>query len=86
MENCNTNAVTWLSFLERLSFLLLVVVAIALVIAVARVGLRWSAMLVHSALRASAASEGKPCGGLKETPVNASPVQVVSTDDGELVI
>ena len=80
------NAVTWLSFMERLSFLLLAVVAIALVIAAAKVGLRWSAMLVHSALQATATSEGKPCSDLKEMPVNATPVQVVSTDDGELVI
>ena len=81
------NTVTWLSFLERLSFLLLVVaVVIALVVATAKVGLRWSAMLVHSALQTTAASERKPCGGLKETPVNATPVQAVSTDNGELVI
>ena len=89
MENCNLNAVTWLSVLERLSFPLLMVVVtglIAIVIAAAKVGLRWSAMLVHSALQASAASERKSCGSLKETPVNATPVQVVSTDDGELVI
>ena len=79
------NAVT-LSVLEGLSFPLLIVIVIAPVIAVAKVGLRWSAMLVHSALRALAASEGKPCGSLKETPVNASPVQVMSTDEGELVI
>ena len=85
MKNCNVNAVT-LSILERLSFPLLVVVVIALVIAAVKVGLRWSAMLVHSALQDSAASERKPCTGLKETPVNATPVQVVSTDDGELVI
>ena len=87
MENYNMNAVTWLSFLERLSFLLLVVVVvIALVIAAAKIGLKWSAMLVHSALQASAASERKPCGGFNEIPVNATPVQVVSTDTGELVI
>ena len=77
------NAMIWLSFLETLS---VIVVVIALVIAAAKVGLRWSAMLVHSALQASTASEGKPCGRLDKTPVNATPVQVVSTDEGELVI
>ena len=82
------NAVTWLSFLEMLSFSLLIVVAIAIVIniAAAKLGLRWSAMLANSALQASAASERKSCTGLKETPVNATPVQVVSTDTGELVV
>ena len=83
MESCNLNAVIWLSFLETLS---VIVVVIALVIAAAKVGLRWSAMLVHSALQASIASEGKPCGRSDKTPVNATPVQVVSTDEGELVI
>ena len=86
MENCNLNAVTLLSILERLSFPLLMVVVtglIAIVIAAAKVGLRWSAMLVHSALQASAASERKSCG---EIPVNATSMQVVSTDKGELVI
>ena len=88
MENCNLNTVTWLSVLEGLSFPLLMVVVtglIAIVIAAAKVGLRWSAMLVHSALQASA-SERKCCGDLREIPVNATPVQVVSTDEGELVI
>ena len=85
MENCNLNTVT-LSISEGLSFPLLIVVVIALVIAAARVGLRWSAMLVHSALQALAANERKSCTDLNETPVNATPVQAVSTDDGELVI
>jgi hypothetical protein len=63
------------------------VVVIAVVIAAAKVGLRWSAMLVHYALQASpAASEGKSFGGLKELPANVTPVQVESIDEGELVL
>lgn len=86
------NTLTWLYyFFEKLSFPLLVVVTglIAIVVAVAKVGLRWSAKLVQPAqpaIPASAANERKFCGDLKEISANVAPVQVVSSDKGQLVI
>ena len=73
--------------MERPSFPLLVVVTglIAIVVAAARVGLRWLAKLhvVRPAFQASVANERKL---RKEVSANVTPMQVVSTDKGELVI
>ena len=83
------NTLTWFYFfLEKLGFPLLVVVTglMAIVIAVSKVGLRWSAKLVQPAIPASAANERKFCGDLKEISANVAPVQVVSSDKGKLVI
>ena len=76
MENCNLNTA---------EFPLLIVVTglITIVIAVAKVGLRWSAKLVRPDIQDSAASDGK---FYEEISANLAPVQVVSTDKGELVI
>ena len=91
MENCNLNTMTYLYFLERLRFSLftvtVVVGVIAIVIAVAMVGLRWSAKLVQPAIQPSAANDGKFCEDLKDIPANnVTPMQAVSTDKGKLVI
>ena len=81
MENFNLN-------IAEFPLFIVVTGLIAIVIAVAEVGLRWSAKLVQPGhgIQDSAASDGKFYGDLKEISANLAPVQVVSTDKGELVI
>ena len=87
METCALNTVTSLYIMEKLIFLLLVVVSAVILAAAVSVGLIWATKLIYPICQAPAAiNVRKSISNSREIPANVMPVQATSTDNGELVI